>query len=137
MRKSEISHKTFAKEAPFPSSESKRTKHHFLINWRQISKRKMGFAAEGEATVGLFSYIINYLRLRACGQNAITSSCVRRRFWEVNIPNHFDDSLYLRYFRTTKTTFQILWIEIGPLVSPVMPKQSPHDLLKQSHTILF
>ncbi len=44
-------------------------------------------------------------------------SCVQ--FWEVIILNHCDDRLWLRHFRMTKTTFQILCSEFGPLVGPV------------------
>ncbi len=83
-----------------------------------------------------FSYIRNDLHLRVCRRNAITNavmlSCVRRRMldvWECNhvrhlwgviIPNHFDDRLWLRHFRMTKPTFEMLCNESGPLVSPVI-----------------
>ncbi len=97
---------------------------------------KMEVDAIGEDAVAFLSYIRNDLHLRVCRRNAITNavmlSCVRRRMldvWECNhvrhlwgviIPNHFDDRLWLRHFRLTKPTFEMLCNESGPLVSSVI-----------------
>lgn len=48
-KKKKKSHKTFAHKTAFPSSDLKRTKSKFMINWRYISVRKMEVDAVGEA----------------------------------------------------------------------------------------
>uniref|UniRef100_A0A673HX22 DDE Tnp4 domain-containing protein n=1 Tax=Sinocyclocheilus rhinocerous TaxID=307959 RepID=A0A673HX22_9TELE len=60
-----------------------------------------------------------------------------RQFWEVIIPNHFDDRLWLRHFRVTKTTFQMLCNEIGLLVSPLMPSHRTPVLTEKRIAIVL
>lgn len=43
-----------------------------------------------------------------------------RQFWEVIMPNHSNDRLWLRLFRKTKTTFKKVSSEIGMLVYPIV-----------------
>lgn len=94
------------KKSPFPSSK-----------WAKSSRlRKMYVAELGEGTVGLFSYIIIYLYLRESRWNPINTamfSCVQsgcllfvRRFWEVIIPNHFDDRLCSGFSERPKQHFR-------------------------------
>jgi len=49
-------------------------------------------------------------------------------------PTNFDDRLWLRHFRMIKPTFERLWNEIGPLISPVIQS---HPLLRQCHMSFF
>lgn len=56
-----------------------------------------------------------------------------RQFWEVIMPNHSNDKLWLRPFRKTKTTFKKVSSEIGMLVYPIVLSC---EVLRQSHMTL-
>jgi len=47
-----------------------------------------------------------------------------RQFWEVIISKQFDDRLWLRHFRMTKTAFEMLCNEISPVIQshPLLAK---------------
>jgi len=68
-----------------------------------------------------FSYITNYFHIRVRRLTAITNavmlSCVRTPdVWECNhVRDNFDDKLWLRHFRKTKTIFEMVCNEIGQL----------------------
>lgn len=48
--------------------------------------------------------------------------------------NHCNDRLWLRHFRKTKITFEMVSSEIGLLVNPTVQS---YDLLRQSHMTLY
>lgn len=75
MCKIRISHKNKINKALFPSHVSREENLHFLRNWRKISVLKMEVGATREATVAVFSYIINDLHLKAHRRNAVNKHC--------------------------------------------------------------
>ncbi len=57
-----------------------------------------------------------------------------RQFWEVIMPNHCNDRLWLRHFRKTKTTFEKVSSEIGLLDYTTVQS---YDVLRQNHMTLY
>lgn len=57
-----------------------------------------------------------------------------REICEVILPNRFDDRLWLRNFRMTKTAFEMLR---SAGYSSYMPTHQSHDLSRQSHMTFF
>lgn len=140
MRKSKILHKAFVINAQFSSNESKRTKWSLPDKLHQISKRNMEFAFVGEFTVGLFSnkLLVPQKTKMKCFECVWRLETTRwehrcsRQFWAEIIPKHFDDKLWLRGFRMTKATFQMLCNRVGSI--DIMMLSRHRDSLPHSHS---
>ncbi len=122
MHKIGISHKTFANKHRFHPTSQREQKCHFLINWHYKSLRKVGEATE-------------YLHLRKSRWSTMNTviafrggcCCLGMQSCKAFLVGNYTEILWwqilLGHFRMI-ITCQMLWNEIGPLVSQVLPSHS-------------